>query len=139
MSFDIKIPPPPLRDIRVDLKDRLRAAIEKSALLDAQLQDARSEVRALEQLLEVEERRHQLSQQARPRQPVEPLAEFIEGALQQQAMTKEELRDYAERAGYAVDGRSIHATLVNLMRTNRVIETEEGYAVPESEEEEQDH
>jgi hypothetical protein len=50
-------------------------------------------------------------------------------ALQAKPHTKEELRQAAEHAGYDVDGRSIHATTVNLLRGGKIIEINGDYSV----------
>lgn len=54
------------------------------------------------------------------------LPSFILDALMARQMGKEELRAKAEAAGFDPDGRSIHATLVNLQRGGKVTEISPG-------------
>jgi hypothetical protein len=52
---------------------------------------------------------------------------------------KEDLRHSAANAGYDVDGRSIHATTVNLVRGGKVVELNGIFATPDSEAAKQAH
>jgi hypothetical protein len=147
-----------LRDIRKDLRERIsliQQAIDKDTrdfeakqkqLLDAfqtRVQDAKVALAGYVRLLEIEERRAQsmlpaaVAGTAPPpptHTPKSPLADFLCSAMAQTGVkTKEELRDLAQGAGYfgaGEGGRTIHATIVNLVRGGRVRELPDGkYAV----------
>ena len=67
-----------------------------------------------------EERRFNREEAAKKGPPEEPLPEFVMQSLRSGQRSKDDLRWMAERAGYDVDGRNIHATLVNLIKSGRV-------------------
>jgi hypothetical protein len=120
---------PSLRDIREDLKARLRDAVANRDLHAGKAQEYGKEVDVLTQLLDREEARfvaQKAAQAPTPKEPDEPLADFLLKALRTRPMNKSDLREQATRAGYAGDGRSIHLTVVNLSRANRVKELPHG-------------
>jgi hypothetical protein len=77
-------------------------------------------------MLAAEERRFTPEEAAQTKPPEEALPEFIFQSLHKGPLTKDDLRWMANRAGYDVDGRSIHATLVNLLRSGRAVEVSDG-------------
>jgi hypothetical protein len=124
---------PPLRDIRSDLRDRLREAAANHKLHLDKAEEFKNELETLTRLLDREEARFS-NQKAggTPKEPAESLSDYVITLLQMRPMSKTELREYAERAGYPGDGRSIHATLVNLSRTGKINEiSEDVYKLPE--------
>jgi hypothetical protein len=68
-----------------------------------------------------------------------PLPDFVFKAIQMRPQGKEDLRHSAANAGYDVDGRSIHATTVNLVRGGKVVELNGIFATPDSEAAKQAH
>jgi hypothetical protein len=119
----------PFRDIRPDLRDRLRDALRRRDDLAAKMKDSEAEVDDCQRMLEREEARHQLSaggNSAAKLQPKEELRDFIFKAIQMRPQNKDDLRHSVESAGYKVDGRSIHATTVNLLRRGRIVEISKG-------------
>jgi hypothetical protein len=112
-----------LRDIRPDLRERLRVAKSDLSQVQAMIGTLESTVGLLEQMLAQEEQRYAASEKS---VPSESLPEFLLEKLRSGPHTKDVLRWAAEQAGYDVDGRSIHATLVNLIRTDRAVEVREG-------------
>lgn len=123
----------PLRDIRPDLKARLRAALENRDSHQAKVEEFAGEIDDLTRQLDRENARYgQERVRLQLQEPTESLTDFILQALRMRPMGKEDLRDSASRAGYSVDGRSIHATVVNLHRTGRIKEITEGvFAMPD--------
>jgi len=56
-----------------------------------------------------------------------PLADFFVKTLAETGpMSKDELRQVAVDAGYEIDGRHVHATLVNIQRNGRILPTLDG-------------
>jgi hypothetical protein len=123
MMLSITKPNDGLRDIRPDLRERLRAAKTDRDHMSELIETLNKTVELLEQMLAQEEARYSASTK---RAPQEPLPDFVVGRLRAGVQTKDSLRAAAEQAGYDVDGRSIHATLVNLMKTGRAAETGDG-------------
>jgi plasmid stability protein len=121
---------PGLRDIRPDLRDRLRVATAERDHMRSMIEKLEGTVQLLEQMLAAEERRFTVNLVADGvtvgEPPSEPLPDFILGALRRSNHSKDSLRFLAEKGGYHVDGRSIHATLVNLIRTGKAEEIEDG-------------
>lgn len=108
-------------DIRPDLRMRLENATAARNQAREQLGFYESEVRALTQLLALEDQRFgSFPQQKEERRP--DLPAFIFEKLQKNRMSKDGIRQIVQKAGYDVDGRSIHATLVNLIRGGKVRE-----------------
>jgi hypothetical protein len=121
-----------LRDIRPDLKARLQRALARRDELADQIKGYEIDIDLLTRLIERENLRHQPGESQET--PDEALSEFIAKTIQMRPMAKDELREYASRAGYPVDGRSIHATTVNLLRAGRIVELADGvFADPASE------
>jgi len=101
----------------------------------AKAHEYETEVDVLTKLLDREEARFSnLKPNSTPaKEPEEPLADYIVKLLDMRPMGKAEIREYAERAGYQGDGRTFHATLVNLSRTARIREiAEDVYSLPEA-------
>jgi hypothetical protein len=111
-----------LKDIRPDLRERLRAAVVERDQLRPRLQELEGTIALLEKLMEQENRRFKPAETA----PSDPLDVFLLEKMRLGISTKESLRGLAEEAGYDVDGRSIHATLVNLIKSGRAVEIGEG-------------
>lgn len=118
----IKKPELQLKDIRPDLRERLRVASVERDQLRPRLVELDAEIELLEQMLQREDRRFQPAGST----PQDSLADFVLENLRRGIATKDSLRAVAESAGYEVDGRSIHATLVNLMKAGRAVEFGEG-------------
>ena len=118
------------RDIRPDLRERLRLAnaeLEHVRLIIGELEKA---VQVLEQMLAAEEQRFNPEPSQEEKQPEGSLGDFLLKSMMRssaQGCTKEDLRWMAERAGYSIDGRSIHATLVNLIKAGKAVEIGEGH------------
>jgi hypothetical protein len=115
----------PSRDIRNDLMERLREASAKQERYSALAAEAAFDMDMLQRMIEREEVRYRLPAQIAA-EPDLALPEFVFKALQVRPMTKDDLRHSVENAGYRVDGRSIHATIVNLLRGNKIMEIAEG-------------
>jgi hypothetical protein len=107
----------PHRDIRSDLKERLKFATGKRAELDA-------DIELLTKLLDREERRYGLLKPRSKESAQKPLAEFLLDKMRIGGMTKDDMRIYAADAGYFEDGQSparvIHATVLNLTKANKI-------------------
>jgi hypothetical protein len=110
--------------------DAQRVALE--ARFNEALREANAESDALETLLRIEERTSE-RKLLPPKKKEErlSLADFFLTALHAHGrMSKDELRDQAERAGYFESGdsggRATHATLLNLTRHGRIVEIEPG-------------
>jgi hypothetical protein len=114
------------RDIRPDLRARLETAIASRDRAREHLNFFDSEVNALTRLLALEDRRFsETIGTVEDKQPF--LTGFIIERLKKRRMSKDELRVVAAEAGFEIDGRSIHATLVNLVRTGKVRLEEGGF------------
>jgi hypothetical protein len=113
--------PPRRRDIRSDLEDRIGdATINRDRAL-AQAKEYEDDIALLKRMLDRENARYQRAINGKPK-PTLPLDAFIEQHLKMRPMNKNDLWDYADKAGYDVDGRSIHATTMNLLRGGRIKE-----------------
>lgn len=116
----------PYRDIRTDLKARLIAATAKRDEQQKLVEELDNEVLLLTKMLDQEERRFGAAKIEQP--PTQaPLPDFIVESLSRGKMDKDDLRHFAETKGIAVDGRSLHATLINLIRAGKIKEVEEGF------------
>lgn len=97
--------------------------------------DAKEEFLALETILRLEEKKNGVQSDEGSTQRL-PLAEFFLTALHANGpLSKDDLRDQAERVGYFADGdpsgRTVHVTLLNLCRAGRVVEVGSGiYTYP---------
>jgi hypothetical protein len=118
----LKKPEPNLKDIRPDLRERHRAAVVERDQLRPRLEELDGTIALLEQMIEQENRRFQPAQAA----PQDSLPDFLMEKMRVGIRTKESLRALAEEAGYDVDGRSIHLTLVNLIKSGRAVEIGDG-------------
>jgi hypothetical protein len=118
----LKKPDPQLKDIRPDLRERLRTAMVERDQLRPRLLELEAEIAVLEQMIEQENRRFQPP----PSAPEDSLADFLLEKMRLGTSSKDGLRAVAEAAGYDVDGRSIHATLVNLIKSGKAVEFGEG-------------
>jgi hypothetical protein len=122
----VKTATAPFRDIRPDLRERLRSTTAELDQLRAITENLEKTVQILEQMLAAEEHRFTPDQAAQTKPPEESLPEFIFQNLRTGPRSKDDLRWIANRAGYDVDGRSIHATLVNLLRSGKAVEISDG-------------
>lgn len=134
-----------MRDIRADLRERL-------ASLDARLSDlvrdynrekaeldkkfaeqergVEEERKAASALLAIEDRRYGEASAPQVAIPTESLTDFlIRHVTAEGPILKEDLRNAAGFRGYFPDGeggRTIHTTLLNLVRAGRLTETPDG-------------
>jgi hypothetical protein len=108
-----------VRDIRPDLRERIRRAVLAR-------EDADAEILMLTKLLDREEREFGSNNQRGKSPPSLSLPLFILGQLRMKDMSKDDMRIYAQDAGYKADGRSIHATVVNLRRGGKISEIAPG-------------
>ncbi len=134
----------PISTLRDGLRDRLlsiddefdlardrreqghKAVDEKYRIETAQLSEERDLVA---KLLVLEDRRFggPPSVPSDKTAPVVPLADYVvQVARATGPKTKDEFKALAEEAGYAADGRRLHATLVNVTRTGRLQQLEDG-------------
>ncbi|WP_316235048.1 MULTISPECIES: hypothetical protein [unclassified Bradyrhizobium] len=127
-------------DIRQMLRSRLETATAARKRASQLLGELDAEVSALQRLLRLEEMRHGALEEPKDKEelplvkPAEEqqgerpdLSEFLRGALEKYVMlSKPRLRRMAHEAGYDIDGRSIHATLTNLIRVGKVVQTPDG-------------
>jgi hypothetical protein len=121
------IPDRGFRDITGDLKVRLLRTVSDRDNLLAQIKALEEDIQLYERLIEREEARYKPAVAANaPRPPIDALANFIFKALLMRPQSKDDLRHSAENAGYDVDGRSIHAVTVNLVRTGKIKELSAG-------------
>lgn len=139
-----------MRDIRADLRERMeslsgreseisreygRLLKEAERWADEQMKLVQEERAAIFSLLNIEQRRH--GEQADVPIPHIQLPDFlVQETAKRGIASKEDLRLAAVHAGYFPDGesggRQIHATLMNLVRGNKIIETQSGrYGVPD--------
>jgi hypothetical protein len=119
----IKPPSAPFRDIRPDLRERLRSTSAELEQVRGIIGNLEKAVEILEQMLAAEEQRFNPEVPTKRGPPEAPLSEFlVQSMLTSGLKTKEDLRWMAEQAGYEVDGRSIHATLVNLIKSAKAVE-----------------
>ncbi len=120
----------PYRDIRADLKARLIATKAKRDEQQKLVEELDSEALLLTKMLDQEERRFGAAKADQP--PAQaPLPDIIVESLARGKMDKDGLRHFAESKGIVVDGRSLHATLINLIRGGKIREVEEGlYDLP---------
>jgi hypothetical protein len=120
-----------LRDIRPDIKVRLSEAVAKRDLHRKSADIAEAEVEMLTKMLDRENARFgQQDQAARDEPPKKSLPDFVLGQLTENTMNKAALAEAAEEAGYFKPDdyplRAVHAVTVNLLRTNKIREIENG-------------
>ncbi|MBV8736768.1 MAG: hypothetical protein JO007_05830 [Alphaproteobacteria bacterium] len=118
-----------MRDIRQDLRERLTNLERKRDQLQAELRIIEDESAALMRLLDFEDRRFPDTDE-RVQHPERPVGDSILQALRVRSLTKDEIRDELERAGYGRTGslgRTTHLALVNRNCPGSVI----GSAYPE--------
>lgn len=115
----------PLRDIRPDLLDRLREAAARQEEHARKANEATADVDMLQRMIEREDERLKESDAKRP-VPSEDLPDYLLKSLYIRPMSKDELRQAAIAAGYNIDGRSIHAVTVNLVRSGKIVEVDNG-------------
>lgn len=127
----IKVRQTPNRDIRSDLKERMLLATANRDEHQKLAKAFDDEVLLLTKLLDQEERRFgsAKAEQVAPT-PVSLSSIIVEG-LTQDRMDKDGLKQFAEGRGFTVDGRSLHATIINLIRSGKIREVAEGiYGLP---------
>jgi len=134
-----------MRDIRTDLRERLRTVLaglhdaeteydHQRELLELQYRDRVAalgrEKAALEQLLAIEDRRAGIEPtHDTPAVRLVPLADFLVTKVHAHGpMAKDRLRIEAHAAGYFADknGRTFHITLRNIERSGRVVRLPDG-------------
>jgi hypothetical protein len=109
-----------IRDIRQDLRERLRTLEAQRDKLHVELKEAEQQIGVLMHMLEIEDRRFADKAPSEVRKPMTKLSDFIYGELGRRRMTKEEVKIVAERAGYENVGRGVHLTLVNMEKSGRI-------------------
>lgn len=123
---------PSFRDIRTDLKDRLRFSLENRDFHTEKAKEFDVEVETLTRLLDRENARFDAPDASK--EPDTPLDEYVLGALAVRPMSKEDLRAAAANAGYLKNsdspGRSIHAVTVNLSKSGKIKEIGDGVFAP---------
>jgi hypothetical protein len=120
------IPDSALRDITGDLKARLLRTVSDRDNLLAQVKALEEDIQLYERLIEREEARYRPAVASAPKPPSDALASFVFKSILAHPQSKEDLRRGAALAGYDVDGRSIHAVTVNLLRTGKIRELPNG-------------
>ena len=138
-----------VRDIRNDLRERLASIGGRYAdemhdyeaqreALDAQhrrvVEALERERLAVQQLLEIEEvREGSATVEIEPLRRRVPLGDFLIAKICAHGpIDKELLKSEATAAGYEIDGRAFHATLMNVEKHSRVRKTRDGqYIGPE--------
>lgn len=130
-----------MRDIRDDLKERLAGIEARRASIRKALAETDDERTAILKLLEFENRRHtapprsngllsSLGSLAAAAAAVYSLPTYIEHALENRPLSKDEIKELTEKAGYFKGeesaGRVLHATLMNMERNGRVRVREDG-------------
>lgn len=138
-----------MRDIQLDLKERLQFAESEKARLETEFQaemkavDLRykgktlglmAEIEAIKSLLDIETRRTSGNQGHPAPAPVLPIKDFIIKVVREnRAKTKHEIRDLANEAGYfrkgESPGRATHGQILQLTRSGRLREKGETYAI----------
>jgi hypothetical protein len=109
-----------LRDIRPDLEARLLSAQKSFDEHSAKAKSAGDEVAELTRMLERENQRFAPTRTAKAA-PADSLTDYLFARLKEGSrLTKEQLRVLALEAGYNIDGRSIHATVMNLLKSGFV-------------------
>jgi hypothetical protein len=116
----------PLRDIRNDLRARLRDAVGRRDKHRKLADRCDAEVGMLTALLDEEERRFGSSPDE-PAHTKSRIPDLIVEGLATGRMNKEGLQKYVETQGIKPDGRSIHASVVNLMRAGKIKRVLGGY------------
>jgi hypothetical protein len=125
----------PYRDIRSDLKERLRTAVSERDILAAKAASLDEEVDLLTKLLDQEERRFgdQEKSSNTDTKPEDSLGNFIIEQVKIRPMTKVDLLYAAKAAGYFADGggpRSIHATVINMLKSGKLVVAAHGRFAP---------
>jgi len=115
-----------LRDIRPDLRDRLRVATAQRDHMRSAIAGLETAVELLEQMLAQEDQQYAAANGSTTAKPTDSFPDFMLEKLRAGYSTKDSLRLAANEAGYKVDGRSIHATLVNLLKRGQAVEISEG-------------
>jgi hypothetical protein len=119
-----------MRDIVPDLKERLRGFVEQRDQFLDQANALEPKIDLLMRMVELEQQRQEgfNGQNAEAlQQPDDILPDFVLKAIQHRPMTKADLLHSAASAGYKrIDGRHIHATILNLLRGGKIVEKTEG-------------
>ena len=134
-----------MKDIRSEIAERLDDASKRRAGLVNQIKALETEVETLKRMMDIENQRH--SDQVSPFLKRASLGsrsvlgssrtavDFIEGHLETGPHSKEELKEAGIQRGIFdpdTAGRTIHITLVNMVRGNRIQELPDGrYGLPE--------
>jgi DNA-binding response OmpR family regulator len=115
-----------LEDIRPALKARLQRAVANRDHHAGKTAEFSAEVDDLTRQLDREEARFASKPQRLRLERGEPLTLFLLKEMAGGPLNKDKLRERANDRGYAVDGRSIHAALMNLERQGKVEELDDG-------------
>jgi hypothetical protein len=119
-----------VRDIRPDLKERLASAEAKRTTLTAELGSPEGEIRAVMNLIEIEEHRLGNANGHINSKPLLPLEEFIVHRIRAGPSTKDALRIAAQAEGYEINGRNVHGHLLKLIRSGEVKKIGDNYQSP---------
>ena len=113
-----------MKDIRKELRERLSNAEARRAEQESQLRTTAEEIDILMRLIELEDLKFGAKTESGP--PDMPLADAILEMARDDSVSKEELYRRAERRGYfggTTRGRqSVHATVINLIKSGRLID-----------------
>lgn len=134
-----------MKDIRSEIAERLEDASKRRADLANQIKALETEVETLKRMMDIENQRH--GDQGSPfrkrvhliprsiSEGTETAPDFIEGLLKTGPHSKNKLKEAGIQKGIfdrETAGRSIHITLVNMLRGNRIRELADGlYGLPE--------
>ncbi|WP_421725990.1 hypothetical protein [Bauldia sp.] len=127
-----------MRDISIDLRERLEAAEKAKSDIDAEYRQRvaslETEITAIRSLLDIEAKRSGRRSIAAPA-PAMPIKEFMIATITESGpKTKTELRDIADRAGYFAagenPGRTTHGHTLSLVRQGRLTVKDDKYHLP---------
>ena len=134
-----------MKDIRDEIAERLDDASKRRAGLASQIKALETEVETLKRMMDIENQRH--GDQVSPfrkrahltpgsiLEGTETAPDFIEGLLKTGPHTKDDLKEVGIQKGVFdpdTAGRSLHITLVNMLRGSRIRELADGfYGLPE--------
>lgn len=134
-----------MKDIRSEIEERLADANKRLTDLTSQIKDINIEVETLKKMMDLESQRlghgvsplqYRVSSSTKaPTAVVGSAPDFIEEFLQTGPHSKDQLKEVGIQKGVFdpdTAGRSLHITLVNMLRGNRIRELADGlYGLPE--------
>ena len=135
-----------MKDIRNDIRERLADASRRRETVMELVKAVDVEVETLKRMMDIENQRQQYASGSfsltsglnrRSLASTSSVPSFIEEALRDGLLSKDELKDVGVQRGVLdseTAGRTLHITLVNLVRGNRIRELPDGrYGLPERE------